>query len=256
MASRPAPGPKSSALTRAGPCAASAAPVCFWVAVDHSSVRPSLSAVASVVPFPLNDKAATAAPVAMAAPGWLCVAVSQSRTSPSSPPAARTFPPGPNASALIAAGPAVIVVPTSSWVVASHNWTVPSLLPAATAAPSGLNATASTGARPELIGAPISCSVATSQSRTFPSPPPVASLLPSRLNVADRPPVTAVRPVSGCLAILARPARFHAPTAVGPATSRVLPLPGNASASAAPPQVALLTRRCEAVSQSRIVPSR
>ena len=112
MASRPAPGPKSSALTRAEPCAASAAPVCFWVAVDHSSVRPSPSAVASVVPFPLNDKAATAAPVAMVAPGWLCVAVSQSLTSPSSPPAARTFPPGPNASALIAAGPAVIVFPS------------------------------------------------------------------------------------------------------------------------------------------------
>ena len=87
----------------------------------------------------------------------------------------------------------------------------------------------------------------------FPSSPPVASVVPSGLNAADRPPVT---PGSGCLAILARPARFHTPTAAGPATSRVLPPPVNASASAAPPQVAVLTRRCEAVSQTRILPSR
>src|SRR5262249_36878810 len=175
--------------------------------------------------------------------------MSQSRTSPSSPPAARTFPPGLNASALIAAGPAVIAVPTSFWVVASQSWAVPSLLPAATVAPSELNATASTDATPELIGAPISCPVATSQRRTFPSPLRVASLLQSGLNAADRPPVRPVTPASGCLAIVARPPRFHAPTAVGPATSSVLPLPANASASAAPPQVAELIRRCEAVSQ-------
>ena len=219
---------------------------------------PSPSAVASVAPLPLNDRAATGAPVAIVAPDWACVAISQSRTSPSSPPAARTFPPGLNASALTAAGPAAIVVPTSRWVAASHSWTVPSLLPAATVVPSGLNARASTAARPELIGVPISCWVATSHSRTFPSSPPVASLVPSGLNAADRPvtPVTPVTAASGRLANLARPARFHTPTAVGPATSRVLPPPVNASASAAPPQVALLTRRCEEMSQSRIVPSR
>ena len=121
VASRPAPAPKSSALTRAEPCAASAAPVCSWVAEDHSSVLPSPSAVASVDPLPLNDRAATGAPVAIVAPDWICVAMSQSRTSPSLPPAARTFPPGLNASALTAAGPAVIVVPTSCWVAASHS---------------------------------------------------------------------------------------------------------------------------------------
>ena len=120
----------------------------------------------------------------MVAPAWLWVAASHSRTSPSSPPAARNFPPGLNASALTAAGPAAMVVPASCWVVASHSWTVPSLLAAATVAPSGLNVTASTGLRSELIGAPISCWVATSHSRTFPSPPPVASVAPSGLNAA------------------------------------------------------------------------
>jgi hypothetical protein len=118
VASRPARGAKASVLTRPEPCAASGAPVCSWVAKDHSSVPPPLPAVASVVPFALKDRAATAVPVAMVAPDWPCVAVSQSRTSPSSPPTARTFPPGLNASALTAAGPAavgaaVIVVPTS-----------------------------------------------------------------------------------------------------------------------------------------------
>ena len=97
------------------------------------------------MPLALNDRAATGAPVAIVAPDWLCVAMSQSRTSPSSPPAARSFPSELNASALTAAGPAVIVVPTSCWVAASHSWIVPSLLAAATVAPSGLNATASTG---------------------------------------------------------------------------------------------------------------
>ena len=262
MASRPAPGPKASALTRPEPCAARAAPVCSWVTDDHNSELPPppspvpFSAVASVVPFALNDSAATGAPVAMVAPVWVWVDTSHSRTFPSSPPAARTFPSGLNASAPTAAALVVIVVPTSCWVVASHSWTVPSLPAAATVAPSGLNATAATGARPELIGTPVSCWVATSHSRTFPSSPPVASLVPSGLNATDRPPVT---PASGCLAILARLARFHTPTAAGPATSRVsgfLPPPVNASASAAPPQVAVLSTRCEAASHSLIVPSR
>ena len=144
-------------------------------------------------------------------------------------------------------------MPASCWVATFHSWTVPSLLAAATVVPSGLNATASTGLRSELIGAPISCWVAASHSRTFPSSPPVARVVPSGLNATERPPVT---PASGCAAIVAWFVRSQTPTAAGPATSRVLPPPVNASASAAPPHDAVLIRRCEAMSHSRIVPSR
>ncbi len=137
-------------------------------------------------------------------------------------------------------------------MAAFHSWTIPSLLAAASVVPSGLNATASTGLRSELIGAPISCWVAAFHSRTFPSLPPVARVVPSGLNAIDPPLVI---PASGCVAIVAWSARSQTPTAAGPATSRVLPPPVNASASAAPPHDAVLIRRCEAMSHSRIVPS-
>src|ERR1035438_4652328 len=188
VASPLASGLMATALTPPVLRAVSGAPVWCCVATFHSSVDPSLSAVAIVVPLALKVRAATEFPVAMARPAWFWVATFHSRTFPSSPPVARILPSGLNASVFTAAELAVTAEPASCWLATSHSWTFPSLLATASSVPSGLNATASTCLRSELIGAPISCWVATFHSRTFPSSSPTARILPSGLNFAALPP--------------------------------------------------------------------
>ena len=114
-------GLKASALTPAEPCTVSAGPVWACVVTSHSSVAPSLSAVASVVPPVPNVRALTASPVAMVAPTWLPVATSQNRAAPSWPAVARTLPSGLKASASTSAAPAARAEPASCWVAVSHS---------------------------------------------------------------------------------------------------------------------------------------
>ena len=245
-------GLKASALTLAEPCVVSAAPVSAWVLTCHSSVAPSLCAVARVAPPLPNASAPTASPVAMVAPAWFPVVVSQSRMVPSWAPVARNLPSGLNTSACTGGPAGTSAAPATCWLVASHSWTFPSALAAAISLPLGLNATASTGLSSELIGAPISCPVPVFHTRTFPSAPPVTTSLPSGLNATALPSVS---PASGRTLIRAWLVRFQEPTASGPATSRTFPPLVNARVTGAePPQVVALITRCEATFQSRIAP--
>ena len=245
------PGLKASALTPAEPAAASAGPVWVWVATSHSSVAPSLSAVASVPPLVPNVRVLTASPVTMAAPAWPPGPTFQSRAVPSWPPVASSLPSGLKASASTSGPFGIRAAPATCWLAVSHSWTFPSLLAAASSVPLGLNATASTGLASELIGGPISCPVAAFHSRTVPSEPPVASVLPSGLNITALP---CAGLASGRVLIAAWWPRFHVPTVAAPAASSSFPPSAKDKASGAAPKEVTLIAVCEARSHSWIAP--